>query len=164
MTTDIFWFYLQNRLIQTSQTGGQWYSDTSASSIPWLCLLQGILKGEVSQYRWPPVWMVWNHLYDNRHFFVFAKQTNPNQSNRRSMVQWYFPLQYSLIMSNAGNTKGGSIIVLLTFCLTGLESTAWLLTFFFLQNRLIKTSQTGGELYSSTSPFSIPWYNVLQRL
>jgi hypothetical protein len=31
MTTDNFCFYLQNRLIQTSQTGGQWYSDTSLS-------------------------------------------------------------------------------------------------------------------------------------
>jgi hypothetical protein len=29
LTTDNFCFYLQNRLIQTSQTGGQWYSDTS---------------------------------------------------------------------------------------------------------------------------------------
>ncbi len=29
MTPDNFCFYLQNRLIQTSQTGGQWYSDTS---------------------------------------------------------------------------------------------------------------------------------------
>jgi hypothetical protein len=29
MTTDNFCFYLENRLIQTSQTGGQWYSDTS---------------------------------------------------------------------------------------------------------------------------------------
>ncbi len=36
MTTDNFCFYLQNRLIQTSQTGGQWYSDTSPFSIPWL--------------------------------------------------------------------------------------------------------------------------------
>jgi len=27
MTTNIFCFYLQNRLIQTSQTGGQRYSD-----------------------------------------------------------------------------------------------------------------------------------------
>jgi hypothetical protein len=27
---------LQNRLIQTSQTGGQWYSDTSPFSIPWI--------------------------------------------------------------------------------------------------------------------------------
>jgi len=36
MTTDNFCFYLQNRLIQTSQTGGQRYSDTSPFSIPWL--------------------------------------------------------------------------------------------------------------------------------
>ncbi len=34
MTTDNFCFYLQNRLFQTSQTGGQWYSDTSPFSIP----------------------------------------------------------------------------------------------------------------------------------
>ncbi len=36
MTTGKFSFYLQNRLIQTSQTGGQWYSDTSPFSIPCL--------------------------------------------------------------------------------------------------------------------------------
>ncbi len=36
MTTDNFCFYLQKWLIQTSQTGGQWYSDTSPFSIPWL--------------------------------------------------------------------------------------------------------------------------------
>jgi hypothetical protein len=35
MTTDNFCFYLQNRLIQTSQTGGQQYSDPSPFSIPW---------------------------------------------------------------------------------------------------------------------------------
>jgi hypothetical protein len=34
MTTDNFCFYLQNRLIQASQTRGQWYSDTSSLSIP----------------------------------------------------------------------------------------------------------------------------------
>jgi hypothetical protein len=34
MTTDNFCYYLQNRLIQTSQTGGQWYSNTSPFSIP----------------------------------------------------------------------------------------------------------------------------------
>jgi hypothetical protein len=33
MTTDNFHFYLQNRLIQNSQTGVQWYSDTSPFSI-----------------------------------------------------------------------------------------------------------------------------------
>ncbi len=53
---------------------------------------QGILKEEVSLYHWPPVWLVWNQLYEYWQFlFLFAKLTNPNQSNRRSMVQWYFP-------------------------------------------------------------------------
>ncbi len=36
MRSDNFWFYLQNRLIQTSQAGGQWYIDPSPFSIPWL--------------------------------------------------------------------------------------------------------------------------------
>jgi hypothetical protein len=31
----IFCFYLQNGLIQSSKTGGQWNSDTSPLSIPW---------------------------------------------------------------------------------------------------------------------------------
>jgi hypothetical protein len=35
VTSDNFSFYLQSRLIQTSQTGGQWYSDTSPFSVPW---------------------------------------------------------------------------------------------------------------------------------
>jgi hypothetical protein len=35
MTTDNFCFYLQNRRIETSQTGGQQYSDNSPFSIPW---------------------------------------------------------------------------------------------------------------------------------
>ncbi len=49
--------------------------------------------GEVSLYWWLPVWLVWNQLYDNRQsLFLFAKQTDPNQSNRRSTLQCYFPL------------------------------------------------------------------------
>jgi hypothetical protein len=40
MTTDNFCFYSQNRLIQTSQTGGQQYSDTSPFSIPRLKLFE----------------------------------------------------------------------------------------------------------------------------
>ncbi len=35
MTANNFCFYLQNRLIQASQTRGQPYSDTSHFSIPW---------------------------------------------------------------------------------------------------------------------------------
>ncbi len=53
---------------------------------------QGTLKGEISMYCWPPVWLFWNQLYDNWKFLLlFSKQTNPNRSNRRSTVQWYFP-------------------------------------------------------------------------
>ncbi len=64
----------------------------------------------------------------------------------------------SMIRSHcAGNTQGGSIIVPSTSCLTGLESAVWQLNFFiYLQNRLIQTSQTGGQRYSDTSHFSIP--------
>ncbi len=35
MAIDKYYDYLQNRLIQTSQTGGQQYSDTSPFSSPW---------------------------------------------------------------------------------------------------------------------------------
>jgi len=33
--------------------------------------------------------------------------------------------------------------------------------FIYLQNRLIQTSQIGGQRYSDTSPISIPWSNYL---
>jgi len=56
-----------------------------------------------------------------------------------------------------GNTKGGSITVPLTSCLTGLTGMTTDNFCFYLQNRLIQTSQTGGHWYSDTSPFSIPW-------
>ncbi len=36
MTSNNCCFDLQNRLIQTSQTGGQWYRDNPPFSIPWL--------------------------------------------------------------------------------------------------------------------------------
>jgi hypothetical protein len=38
-------------------------------------ITQGILKGEVSLYHWPPVWLVWNQLYDNWQFLcLFANR------------------------------------------------------------------------------------------
>ncbi len=37
-------------------------------------------------------------MINDNFLFLFAKQTNPNQSNRRSTVQWYFPLKYSLLI------------------------------------------------------------------
>jgi hypothetical protein len=58
----------------------------------------------------------------------------------------------------SGNTKGGTITVPLTSCLTGLESATYNF-YFYLQNRLIQTIQTGGQQYIDTSSFSIPWMN-----
>jgi len=46
MTTGNFCFYSQNRLIQTSETGGQWYSDTSPFSIPWLSSMLCVLLAD----------------------------------------------------------------------------------------------------------------------
>ncbi len=43
MTTDNFSFYLQNRQIQTSQTGGQWYNDTFPLVFPG-CIYRHINK------------------------------------------------------------------------------------------------------------------------
>jgi hypothetical protein len=42
MAIDNFYFYLQNILIQTSQTGGQWYRDTSPFSIPCINYLRAV--------------------------------------------------------------------------------------------------------------------------
>jgi hypothetical protein len=49
MTAYNFCFYLQNRLIQASQTGGQWYSDTSTFNIPWLYQICPCLAETFSQ-------------------------------------------------------------------------------------------------------------------
>jgi hypothetical protein len=56
MITYIFCLYLQNRLIQTSQTGGQWYSDTSPFSIPW---------SSMSLFRWETIINIGQH-FDQR--------------------------------------------------------------------------------------------------
>ncbi len=57
LTTKFFCFCLQNRLIQTSQTGGQQYSDTFPFSIPFLnhaewfamsCITDGLYDGQES--------------------------------------------------------------------------------------------------------------------
>jgi len=50
MTTDNFCFYLLNRLIQTSQTGGERYSDTSP-----LVLLASMFFFSFGQPRFPGI-------------------------------------------------------------------------------------------------------------
>ncbi len=66
----------------------------------------------------------------------------------------------------AGNTKGGSITVPLTSCLIefGISCMTTDNCCFYLQNRLIQTSQTGGQRYSDTSPFSFPWAEPQRKL
>ncbi len=48
MKTDNFCFYLQNSLIQTSQTGGQWYSDTSPFIITWFNIIVIVLSSFIN--------------------------------------------------------------------------------------------------------------------
>jgi hypothetical protein len=76
MTDDNFCIHFQNRLFETSQTGGQWYSDTSPFSIPWFscqqenifnaCALSNYLLSEKIQ------WNTW-HLQSTNYerFFSF---------------------------------------------------------------------------------------------
>jgi hypothetical protein len=56
MTTDIFCFYFQNRLIQTSQTGGQRHSDTSPFPLVRVLhenRLEGIARDKHSSFMGP---------------------------------------------------------------------------------------------------------------
>ncbi len=53
MSTDIFFSFLQNRIIKISQTGGQQYSDTSPFSIPWVELQTWSLPS--TERLWKPL-------------------------------------------------------------------------------------------------------------
>ncbi len=85
MTTDNFCFHLQNRLIQTCQTGGQWYSDTSPFSIP--CI------GQVSERVQALHLLLWSFVLNEEiHFhcqifqlFNFFSVPVPN---------WFKPLEW----------------------------------------------------------------------
>ncbi len=58
--------------------------------------------------------------------------------------------QLNVISIKPGNTKGGKYDCTI-------ESAECC---FYLQNRLIQTSLTGGQRYSYTSPLSNPWLNL----
>jgi hypothetical protein len=59
-----------------------------------------------------------------------------------------------------GNTKGGSITLPLTSCLTGLESAVRLLTIFVFICKTDQTKPVKQEVNSTVilPPFSIPWF------
>ncbi len=63
------------------------------------------------------------------------------------------------VLLTAWNTEGGKYhcTVVLLFDWFGIRCMTTD-NFFYLQNRLTQTSQTGGQQYSDTSPFSIPWH------
>jgi len=67
------------------------------------------------------------------------------------------PVDYPCLSSpSSGNTKRGSITVPLTSCLTGLVCFANKNENCMLSYSWFQSSQTGGQWYSDTSPFSIP--------
>ncbi len=81
------WLPLQTRTLSATSGPGVHVINTFSESKT-LRPNQGILKGEVSLYHWPPVWLVWNQLYDSWQFlFLFEKQNNPNQSDRGRFVE-----------------------------------------------------------------------------
>ncbi len=55
-------------------------------------LHQGILKGEVSLYHWPPVWLVWNQLYDDWH--------ECNGRAHFEKCKWLFEYQNLLLLND----------------------------------------------------------------
>jgi hypothetical protein len=104
-----------------------------------------------------PIWWIVKLTKRHTHIKLAQRQVGKTASWHDNPAPIDFSVHLKFIYP--GNTKGGSITVLLTSCLTGVKSAVWQLTIFvfYLQNRLIQTSQTGGQQYSNTSPFSIPW-------
>jgi hypothetical protein len=84
MTTDNFCFYLQNRLIQTSQTGGQWYSDTSLFSIPFTShCVQRLPGANVMKLSTVAIYVFCNQLV-----FVPVKYFHPSLMFEGKAVTW----------------------------------------------------------------------------
>ncbi len=83
-------------------------------------------------------WVSWRRtLYLRQHSHNFLTQPNLFSNIKTTLIikwsaevaQWY---NTWLLILRSGNTKGGSITVPLTSCLTGLESAVWQLTIFYL--------------------------------
>jgi hypothetical protein len=77
--------------------------------------------GPFQTYSWPSMLQLKIFYF----FFFFSKLKRKNVLN-----QYHHTISNASIMKLSGNTKGGSINVSLTSCLTGLESAVWQLTIF----------------------------------
>ncbi len=74
--------------------------------------------------------------------------------NWPSFKRFNFPVwAWNKFKYQAGNTKGGSITVLLTSCLTGLESAVWQLTIFIF---ICKTGQSKPVKQEVNSTVTLP--------
>ncbi len=70
---------------------------------------QGILKGEVSLYHWPPFWLVWNQLYDNWQFlFWFLKTDSSKPVKQEVNGTVILPL---LVLPDRGVKWGGGGVI-----------------------------------------------------
>ncbi len=112
MTADNFCFYLQNRLIQTSQTGGQRYSDTSPFSIPCFIPCHGLTQvnlrlGIISHYNTQKTlqfYSIWQWHLQQQHLKLSLQQSWPkcylfHYSRRQlqlSLLQFYATATNSL--------------------------------------------------------------------
>jgi len=102
MTTDIV-IYLQNRLIQTSQTGGQRYSDTSPFSIPWINTRIRLLAASATKKK---AFDILRHLFVNhfgRHFDEAADKVKFN------FVQAVGTVADEVDSSNCGVAHGAAV-------------------------------------------------------
>ncbi len=115
----------------------------------------------------PQSCLLWR-VCQQSHFYLFLFLINITGTLSKVVTEQNYTLlncviYYLICIHFPGSTKGGIITVPLTSCLTGLESAVWQLTTdnfgFYLQNRLIQTSQTGGQRYSDTSPFIFPAFS-----
>jgi hypothetical protein len=101
MTTDNFCFYLINRLIQISQTGGQWYSDTSPFSIPCLNKRQPIVLFATRAVNLSAVCLCFIPVFQ-----IYDMKTSiPNPIPLRKMIFSYFvTVAYTIKVIRSYNT------------------------------------------------------------
>ncbi len=163
MTTDNFCLYLQNRLIQTGQTGVQRYSDTSPFSIPWL-YVSDIYEIDYICHRYKTFWTSFS-------FYQQSLDLNPrpwdDSARGKPLCHCHWSLLWLAVANSVAyawtyarslypwNTKGGKYhcTVDLLFNWFGISCVATDNFCLYLQNRLNQTGQTGGQQYIDTSPF-----------
>jgi len=58
--------------------------------------LPGNIKEEVTLYCWPPVWLVWNLLYDNRRLFFFGLSRFWTEAQNKESLKWLYSVCWLL--------------------------------------------------------------------